>query len=696
MTYFDKSQVRQAIQGGIEQGFSGDDVVNEMLKQGHQLEGLNAPETRREGAYPNAERDHGSGMGVAEQTAKQTYNAGNELYRIGKQIITKPGPTIGGIVKTGIGILEETAENISGGISDLGEAVGLDIPRLNIPTFRPDGSIVNEEDTPEQQMAKHVATTLAKDYGIEKLAQGDIPGALSEIEQTLYEAPLSSALDIIGLGSTRKTLKTGELPSIPKRGPKPPRDPGILKTVAKDAGDEFLNKSTGLNRENIKTIVRQPEMYAAAEAGEITRGSLANSMKQGIDQRLKELGETGAGYETIRRSDGVVKIPDDVINKVMKKYGLEVTYPDGKIRMTAESRPLSAGDINGIEEFIRTYGSYKNLSRNGFLNARESLSKLSDFDVSRTDVGNQIARDLREAYNGVGRPQIPDLATLDLQYAPEVSLLRQLKKEYLTTIVDETGRRVTTLKDNAISRIMGATNKGRDEILRRLEKIDPNIGEEIRVLKALEDVELASQNKIGSYFRSGLALGAGGGVIFGTGGAGAIPLLATAIITSPKVIARILQWYGKMKKNGDPAGIMLKMKRGAQLEKAEKAFVQDAVRNYEKSTGKMDEIQGRVKALNSPDAEGMLSAENGARTFVSNIQDRLDDFGLSVGTIDFIKNNERRMNPSSKIGRSNLGGMLKRLKDEMVNITDEAAKAELQALIDEGRSILKKEPPSTK
>lgn len=607
MAFFTKQQVQRAIKGGESQGFSGDDVVNELVTQGHQLEGLNAEERRTPGAFPIEQN-----TGGISQVGKQLYNVGNEALQFTKALGKDPGGFVGALGGLAVGAAERGIEESSKAISDIGGVFGLDIPTISIPTFHPDGTVTHEEDTPEEQSFKGMANVIGKQYGVESVLKGDLPQAGRDISKTLFEAPLTSALDVMGA----RVVKAGELPKISKvkmgKIPKLGGDvrPGMIKTAAKGMGDEMLQKTTGLGKENIETIVRNPKLYAKADAGEITRGSLANNVKSSIDTRLKEIGESGRVYEDIRRSGEVVKIENKGVQSVLKEYGLEFDIENNRIKVGSESRPLSGSDIRELEEFFSQYGG-EDLTSNGFLNAREKLSQLSGFDATRTDVMNNLARELRSHYNKIGRPQISGLKELDNKYAPEVGKLRDIKKEYLRTVVDENGARVTILKDNAISRIMGSTNKGRDEVLKRLDDISPGIGDEIRVLKALEDVQLATGNKIGTYFRSGLGV-LGASTAFGPAGVvGAIPIIATAILTSPSVIARILEWYGNSKGYGIAPDVMLNMKRTGKLAPDEKLFVQEAIQAYEKASDtKIPRSPQSANQLGSKGEGLSTSAEN--------------------------------------------------------------------------------------
>lgn len=300
-------------------------------------------------------------------------------------------------------------------------------------------------------------------------------------------------------------------------------------TVGK-VGSFGLSQATGLNPETISTIANNPSEFSRANLADNNRVSLGQSVKDTIDLRLKSLKSTGAAYDDIRNGTAVANVPDNIIQDTLSKHGVQVGS-DGKLVTTAESIPLSPTDKSQLQNFLDTYGKEKQLSSNAFLNTRSALSDLSRYEAGKTGNLQKISRDLRGAYDTVGKQQIPGLSELDAKYAPEVKQLNQIKKDYLT--------KDGGFKDGAINKIANLTGKGKDQVLSRLEAIHPGVTQRIKILKAAEDIQNASGLKVGTYARA--ALGAGG---LATGN---IPAIVGAIMSSPEIAVPLIKSYGLAK-----------------------------------------------------------------------------------------------------------------------------------------------------
>ena len=303
-------------------------------------------------------------------------------------------------------------------------------------------------------------------------------------------------------------------------------------------------QATGLNPKTINTILENQAEFATENAAKYTRENIAKDVHGTITDRVTELRSTGKGYETIRQQPGKVILPENITEGVLKKYGLKLD-PQGNIVRTSESVPLKTGDIAALEAFYKQYGKEKVLSNNGFLNTRQALDQLSEWDVTKSDVSNRIARDLRTAYDELGKQQVEGLEVLDAKYAPEVSILKRIKSDYLQPD--------GSFKDGAISKIANLTGKGKEAVLGRLEQIKPGITKEITILNAIEDIHAASGQKVGTYGRAALS---GGGFMAGiiTGNpfliAGSI---LEAILSQPQNATAILRGYARLRGMKDAA-----------------------------------------------------------------------------------------------------------------------------------------------
>lgn len=324
-----------------------------------------------------------------------------------------------------------------------------------------------------------------------------------------------------------------------------------FKNVTNTLARFGISQITGLAPETINTFINSADIPKEVLRS-FTREGVGQELAQGINTRLSELSTTGKGYEAIRNSDGLVKIPPGALTEFLSKYKIGLDE-NGKIITDAESIPMSATDKAGLQDFISTFGKAKTLTNNALLNARTALSNLSKYDATKTNASTILARDLRSFYDGLAKDQVKGLAQLDAQYAPEVELLNKIKREYLNPD--------GSLKDGAFNKIANLGNRGKELTLARAEKIVPDLGKKIAIMRALEDMQNATGNKVGTYTR-GIV---GGGLLV----SGNVPaLIISAILTNPSSAFAILRAYGKL------LGL-----KGTQLN----SYVNDAIKNLSKA-----------------------------------------------------------------------------------------------------------------
>lgn len=301
----------------------------------------------------------------------------------------------------------------------------------------------------------------------------------------------------------------------------------------RQVGDYFLGQATGLNPQTVRKLIDEPQKYTDEILSSVDKESVALNVKDKIEARIKALQETGKGYDAIRNSPSTVKLSDAGITPILDKYKI-FRSPDGKIVTTPESLPLTSADKNALQGFLDTFGDVKELSPNAFLNARKSLSDLSAFESGKSSASTTMAKELRKYYDEIGKTQIPGLKKLDDTYSKEIKILNKVKKDYFTKTGD--------FKDNAVFKISNLKNK--EALVKRLEKIVPEIREQLNVLEVIKDIEYANGQKVGTYTRSII-----GGVGLSTGN---IPAMVAAIISSPKIAVPLLRKYGQIRKINGP------------------------------------------------------------------------------------------------------------------------------------------------
>jgi hypothetical protein len=285
---------------------------------------------------------------------------------------------------------------------------------------------------------------------------------------------------------------------------------------------------TSLDPQTITQVLSDPKQFSKMAQEETSRGGLAGEVKTGINTRLKDLQEVGTGYDSVRNSNQVIQAPNFMAD-VLSKNGLKLK--NGEIIADTNSVTRNTADINALQKFYNNWGNKTVFTPNEFLNMRGDIAELSKFDkltgMGKTPASATIGKDIYSKANETMRDtQMPELKALDDTYSPEVKFLKQVKKDYFNPD--------GTFKDNAVSKIANAGNKG--ELLKRLESIMPGITKRLQILKAVEDIEASMGVKVGTYTRGVLQ---GGSIMTGN-----IPGIIATIITHPTNAVRILRVAG--------------------------------------------------------------------------------------------------------------------------------------------------------
>lgn len=350
-----------------------------------------------------------------------------------------------------------------------------------------------------------------------------------------------------------------------------------------DVSGSVASKITGLERETVSTLMKAGGAVKNAVKDGLNRMSLTEEVGEAVNILRKEVGSTGKLYEGIKLTGENVKFDKNIVSDVLSKYGIGLSN-EGKLVLSAESVPLKTGDIKDLESFVKLYGNAKELTANGFLNARKALSNLASYGTEKSDVSKVIAGQLRSSYDEIGKKTITGLKELDAEFAPIKQLLDDVKGK----IFDSRGR----IKDTAVSVIANLTNKNRQIVLSRLERIMPDIKAKVNIVKALEDIDRAKGIKVGDYVRSGIGIGAG----IATGN----PFIALAgiALSSPSVVVPTIIAFGKAKKYTEKfiKSTVDALRRGAVLTSTQVKYVDSALTDYTtKLSGKAETAVRKIK-----------------------------------------------------------------------------------------------------
>ncbi len=292
---------------------------------------------------------------------------------------------------------------------------------------------------------------------------------------------------------------------------------------------------TGLEKDTVDQILKHPDRFSKKAMEKTSREQVFGKVQEALTKRKEELNETGRAYDTIRQSGQQIDLPDNFIEESLSKLGFKID--DGKITTTTKSATREKADINALQQFYNNWRGKKTIDTDEFLNMRSDLANLAKYDrmSGKTSGSEKIAKKLRAELNEQARKVIPGLEELDREFSRERTILGKLGKDLYN--------RDGTLKDNALTKIANLTNKGKEQLAKRIEELVPGVSKEVNILKAIEDIERAKGIKVGTYLR-----GATGGFL--ASGGNPIVTILSAIGTSPQVAVPALRKISQIKKGG--------------------------------------------------------------------------------------------------------------------------------------------------
>lgn len=348
---------------------------------------------------------------------------------------------------------------------------------------------------------------------------------------------------------------------------------GVKKVpgLAGGVGKEAISKATGLDRQTLRTLADSPDKVAAVKkiGTEAARNDVFRKVKTTIDDTLKEFSETGAQYSTIRESGQRTQLPSTFYDDLVKGEGLTPVVKDGKLvglEGSSKSSVRADVDLTALTKSLKPFWGKLELDANEFLNLRSDLAQAAKFETGKTTAATAASKAWRAKLNDSGRKQIEGLEELDLKFAPQIDEMKQIK----SLLYDRKG----DLKDNAIQTVNNLLGKGKEAKFARIEKLMPDLADNIKAIKAIEDVNLAGGNKIGTYLRGTGAAGLGASIL--AGNIAAIPALAGLVLTNPSVMAEIIRTFGATKAGLSASrigSITGKISDGIKLTKQEAAAV---------------------------------------------------------------------------------------------------------------------------
>lgn len=317
--------------------------------------------------------------------------------------------------------------------------------------------------------------------------------------------------------------------------------------------DDVISKISGMDKETINTIRSMPDIFEQAQKGTITRESLVDDFMKSFNRLDDEVSNTGKLYEWVRKNTTpfTKKEIANVARDALKKNDIDV-LKGGKLSLARTT--LNTKDVwpikNALAQISEVVNWNKQLTVNEVLNIRRKLDPLIAWNSELTPAWQKVVKDIRWSLRQLAHDKIPELKKLDAQYAPLKSQMKQVKKDFFNAD--------GTLKDNAMSKLANITGKGKEKVLERLSKLDPEFQKKSLALRAFEDLERATGNKVGTYGKTAWPLL--GAILWGWPG-----YLLWETFTNPNLIAKWLKMYGRrLNQMPNPQGVKQWLKLTAQ------------------------------------------------------------------------------------------------------------------------------------
>lgn len=305
------------------------------------------------------------------------------------------------------------------------------------------------------------------------------------------------------------------------------------------------------------------------EAMAVSPRALGDEVSAAIKEKKAQIDSNAHDYGAItgERTPGSTEGPHINVSKnfletqIAKLTGRKVTNGVIDTSPNLASAVRDPKDLVALQKFLDTRGpAFKKgtLSGNEFMNLRDDFTALSHFDKSGgmpSTALEKVGKGLRANLNDTYRGRFKGLEDADAKYEKDITDFDRLttglvdnkgelsenaitrirnskgdkfavgdkleelvpgirkKVEQLQEIEGEKSRLRSGLVDDkghlldtAANRIANAGGVGKDLLSSRLEEIAPGIGDKVRFLKAVEDINSAKGLKTGSYVKAGLTV----------------------------------------------------------------------------------------------------------------------------------------------------------------------------------------------
>lgn len=254
--------------------------------------------------------------------------------------------------------------------------------------------------------------------------------------------------------------------------------PAVTSDLYQWTKEAYARKVVWLT-ENTVEAIKSNKYLSEAEGGKLTRDSLTQSAGTLLNKQIQDLSETGRWYSQIRES----WIPIDVsskkpaINKILSDNTIKVNWK-GILDFT-DSAIESKADQAQLQKVYDYFNRWE-VTPDIYLNKKKAIRDMTDFSQWNADQTNRILKQIGAERKQAWHNSIPELKQLDAIYEPQITDINEIRNK----IFDKDWK----LREWATSYIMNSLWANRDVTLQKLEKLIPEISEQVKAIRAVEDI----------------------------------------------------------------------------------------------------------------------------------------------------------------------------------------------------------------
>lgn len=317
--------------------------------------------------------------------------------------------------------------------------------------------------------------------------------------------------------------------------------------IGKDASNAILRGVFKTNIDDVSALFKNSgvakKFLEVADDLDNAVGGASGKFQKYFDDFNSNLSKGGVSVGDAKKlKNRPVTVPEGTIAKAFARE-FKMNIKDGKLvpKKGVASRTVSQAELDKANAIIAKYDKGKFRSTEQYMNLRDDLTNMSNFDTKpgKNKLLEDAAKRARKSANKFAHEQLPELKKADANYTKMKGLQDELRAEGLLK-KDGTVQQTFSIPEN----VQKLTQPKYRKLLDRVEKQVPGFKDELQAIRIAQGFKKTPIN--GSQLVAPFIAGGGGAVGLATGN---IPLvLASIAAANPTLLGKAVAFLGKNNK----------------------------------------------------------------------------------------------------------------------------------------------------